>query len=206
MDADRWNPEKEETACEPPDGPKPCANNCGFYGAPSTGNMCSKCYKATVQKQSSAKAAEREKLQGALHPSPSQAAETSVAEIAKVVTSSMTPSPAGEGVAVTHIDEAVTLAVARMEMSAISIPSRSQSTMGVASSARPAMVTPASNRCFSCNKRLGLAGFKCKCDLVFCGTHRYSDKHQCTFDYKTAGRETIAKANPLVKAEKLDKI
>ena len=118
----------------------------------------------------------------------------------------MTPSPAGEGVAVTHTDEAVTLAVARMGVSTISSPSRSQGTMGVASPARPAMATPDSNRCVACNKRVGLAGFKCKCELVFCGTHRYSDKHHCTFDYKTAGRETIAKANPLVKAEKLDKI
>nr|GMC61586.1 zinc finger A20 and AN1 domain-containing stress-associated protein 4-like [Ipomoea batatas]GMD86202.1 zinc finger A20 and AN1 domain-containing stress-associated protein 4-like [Ipomoea batatas] len=35
---------------------------------------------------------------------------------------------------------------------------------------------------------------------------RYPEQHGCTFDYKTMGREAIAKANPLVKAEKLDKI
>ncbi|KAK6149185.1 hypothetical protein DH2020_016710 [Rehmannia glutinosa] len=33
-----------------------------------------------------------------------------------------------------------------------------------------------------------------------------TDKHECPFDYRTAGRDAIAKANPLVKAEKLDKI
>jgi aminoglycoside phosphotransferase len=36
--------------------------------------------------------------------------------------------------------------------------------------------------------------------------HRYSDKHDCPFDYRTAGKDAIAKANPVVKAEKLDKI
>jgi hypothetical protein len=38
---------------------------------------------------------------------------------------------------------------------------------------------------------------------MFCALHRYSDKHNCTYDYKTAGREAIAKANPLVKADKI---
>ncbi|KAF3441684.1 hypothetical protein FNV43_RR15599 [Rhamnella rubrinervis] len=35
---------------------------------------------------------------------------------------------------------------------------------------------------------------------------RYPEKHGCTFDFKTIGREEIARANPLVKAEKLEKI
>ena len=27
-------------------------------------------------------------------------------------------------------------------------------------------------------------GFECRCGLYFCGIHRYSDKHDCPFDYK----------------------
>ncbi|XP_051140292.1 zinc finger A20 and AN1 domain-containing stress-associated protein 4-like [Andrographis paniculata] len=61
-------------------------------------------------------------------------------------------------------------------------------------------------RCGSCNKRVGLTGFNCRCGGVFCSIHRYSDKHECQFDYRSAGQEAIAKANPIVKAEKLDKI
>lgn len=61
-------------------------------------------------------------------------------------------------------------------------------------------------RCGACNKRVGLTGFDCRCGNVFCATHRYSDKHECQFDYRGAGRDAIAKANPVVKAEKLDKI
>ena len=62
------------------------------------------------------------------------------------------------------------------------------------------------NRCFSCRKRVGLTGFKCRCGNTFCGLHRYSEKHDCTFDFKAAGRDAIAKANPVVKASKIDKI
>mmetsp|Transcript_31417 Transcript_31417/g.50729 ORF Transcript_31417/g.50729 Transcript_31417/m.50729 type:complete len:167 (-) Transcript_31417:509-1009(-) len=61
-------------------------------------------------------------------------------------------------------------------------------------------------RCFQCNKKIGLTGFKCRCSFVFCGTHRYSDQHECSFDYKSAGKEEIKKANPVVQASKLTKI
>ena len=62
------------------------------------------------------------------------------------------------------------------------------------------------NRCATCRKRVGLTGFNCRCGNMYCALHRYSDKHDCQFDYQTAARDAIAKANPVVKAEKLDKI
>ncbi|KAF3526074.1 hypothetical protein F2Q69_00048863 [Brassica cretica] len=62
------------------------------------------------------------------------------------------------------------------------------------------------NRCTTCRKRVGLTGFKCRCGTTFCWAHRYPEVHGCTFDFKSAGREEIAKANPLVKAAKLQKI
>ncbi|EYU20724.1 hypothetical protein ABFS82_11G006700 [Erythranthe guttata] len=61
-------------------------------------------------------------------------------------------------------------------------------------------------RCSSCSKRVGLTGFSCRCGNIFCSVHRYSDKHECPFDYRAAAQDAIAKANPLVKADKLDKI
>lgn len=68
---------------------------------------------------------------------------------------------------------------------------------------RPANPT---NRCNFCKKRIGLMGFKCRCDLMFCSMHRYSDKHNCVFDYKGEAQDAIAKANPVVKADKVEKI
>lgn len=61
-------------------------------------------------------------------------------------------------------------------------------------------------RCFSCRKKVGLTGFECKCGYVFCGEHRYSDKHDCDFDYRENAREQLKKANPVIVAEKLEKI
>lgn len=65
---------------------------------------------------------------------------------------------------------------------------------------------PHASRCASCRKRVGLAGFACRCGATYCGTHRYPEKHGCSYDFKAAGREAIAKANPVVLAPKLDKI
>ncbi|PKA65749.1 Zinc finger A20 and AN1 domain-containing stress-associated protein 4 [Apostasia shenzhenica] len=61
-------------------------------------------------------------------------------------------------------------------------------------------------RCSQCRKKVGLTGFRCRCELTFCGKHRYPEQHGCSFNFKAAGREAIARANPIVKAAKLDKI
>ncbi|XVF07699.1 hypothetical protein REPUB_Repub06bG0162500 [Reevesia pubescens] len=71
---------------------------------------------------------------------------------------------------------------------------------------RPPQQQQQQNRCMVCRKRIGLTGFRCKCGITFCGSHRYPENHRCTFDFKKVGREEIARANPLVKAEKLEKI
>merc|ERR1712227_837842 len=61
------------------------------------------------------------------------------------------------------------------------------------------------NRCLSC-KKVGLTGFTCRCGGLFCSIHRYSDKHDCGFDYKAMGAEEISKSNPVVVAQKVAKI
>uniref|UniRef100_A0A8K9XST3 Zinc finger AN1-type containing 6 n=1 Tax=Oncorhynchus mykiss TaxID=8022 RepID=A0A8K9XST3_ONCMY len=62
------------------------------------------------------------------------------------------------------------------------------------------------NRCFSCRKKVGLTGFDCRCGNVFCSMHRYSDVHNCTFNYKADAAEKIRKANPVCVGEKIQKI
>lgn len=62
------------------------------------------------------------------------------------------------------------------------------------------------SRCTTCSKRVGLTGFSCRCGNMFCAAHRYSDKHDCPFDYRAAAQTAIARANPIIKAEKLDMI
>ncbi|CAA3029656.1 zinc finger A20 and AN1 domain-containing stress-associated 5-like [Olea europaea subsp. europaea] len=62
------------------------------------------------------------------------------------------------------------------------------------------------NRCSGCRRKVGLTGFRCRCGELFCADHRYTDRHDCSYDYKAAGREAIARENPVVKAAKIVKI
>ena len=47
--------------------------------------------------------------------------------------------------------------------------------------------------CWICNKKVGYLGFKCKCDYIFCGSHRHFSDHNCDFDYKNYDREKLVK-------------
>lgn len=53
--------------------------------------------------------------------------------------------------------------------------------------------------------QVGLTGFKCRCGFVFCGPHRLAEAHACDFDYKATGREHLAKANPLIQADRVQR-
>merc|ERR1712151_256953 len=60
--------------------------------------------------------------------------------------------------------------------------------------------------CGVCRKKLGVMGFDCRCGKLFCGNHRYSDKHECSYDYQASAQAQVAKENPLVAAIKLERI
>ncbi|KAK9698670.1 hypothetical protein RND81_08G122300 [Saponaria officinalis] len=77
-----------------------------------------------------------------------------------------------------------------------------EETKAVAVAAAP----KAKNRCSSCNKKVGMLGFECRCGSTFCGSHRYPEEHKCTFDFMEIGKKAIAKANPVIKADKVDRI
>jgi len=62
-------------------------------------------------------------------------------------------------------------------------------------------------RCAHCNKKLTIsAQYTCRCGLLFCPEHRYSESHNCSYDYQKNGRDSIEKNNPLVVRPKLPKI
>lgn len=45
-----------------------------------------------------------------------------------------------------------------------------------------------------------------RCANNFCATHRYAETHDCTYDYKTAGRRFLQETRPVISAPKLPKI
>ncbi|PHT31106.1 hypothetical protein CQW23_27443 [Capsicum baccatum] len=61
-------------------------------------------------------------------------------------------------------------------------------------------------KCTTCRKCVGLTGFSCKYGDLFFAVHHYSDKHNFPFHYRNAGRNVIAKANPIIVPEKVNKI
>jgi len=62
------------------------------------------------------------------------------------------------------------------------------------------------SKCSKCSKKVGMFGFKCKCDSTFCKTHRLPEVHDCEFDFKQVGIAKLKKENAAVVAPKLEKI
>jgi hypothetical protein len=46
----------------------------------------------------------------------------------------------------------------------------------------------------------------CRCGGMYCGEHRYTDGHSCSFDYKTMEREELRKNNPVVVSDKIQRL
>ena len=171
--------DSEETNCQPPEGPIRCTNNCGFFGSAVTLGMCSKCYRDFVLTQAKASSAKTtEKAAAVSTPEENLGGQAR----AQVESSHLTPN----------------LSTGQAEVGGAS--------SGTSSGSGQEPSRPKPNRCFSCKKRVGLTGFECRCGNLFCSAHRYTDKHSCLFDYKAAGQDAIAKANPVVKADKVNKI
>ncbi|XP_048432588.1 zinc finger A20 and AN1 domain-containing stress-associated protein 8-like [Pyrus x bretschneideri] len=170
----------DETGCQTPDRPILCVNNCGFFGRVATMNMCSKCYKDTLLKQ----------------------------DQANLAASSIDSIVNGGGSSSSIVIDPVVASVVDVQAVQVgtSVVSTEPSSDSSSSMKIEVKEKKGPSKCTTCRKRVGLTGFNCKCGNTFCASHRYSDKHDCPFDYRTAGQDAIAKANPIVKADKLDKI
>ena len=47
-----------------------------------------------------------------------------------------------------------------------------------------ASTEPNKTRCKSCNKKLALTAFNCRCGDYYCSKHRHAEEHNCSYDYK----------------------
>lgn len=62
------------------------------------------------------------------------------------------------------------------------------------------------SKCMICFKKIGLYGFKCRCEKYFCSVHMLPENHSCNFDFKSSAKEILIKQNPPVSGNKVVKI
>eukprot|EP00092_Neocalanus_flemingeri_P107157 GFUD01137534.1.p1 GENE.GFUD01137534.1~~GFUD01137534.1.p1 ORF type:complete len:202 (+),score=59.77 GFUD01137534.1:194-799(+) len=189
--------------------PTLCKNGCGFYSNAGNEGLCSVCYKDIVKK----KQAPPTNMPASFSPAPNSMASLSIEEGA--VASSMV-AMGGMGARPTP----VTLDTATPTVPVIPAMGSTEKKVesDLSSVAGSSLGGPEGekdgekdgkkkkSRCLSCKKKVGLTGFTCRCGGLFCSIHRYSDKHECGFDYKALGAEEISKSNPVVVAQKVAKI
>jgi len=183
--------------------PSLCKNGCGFFSGIDSKGFCSVCYKKYLKKE----AADNSEAGEANDSTSAVLAQLSLEETPAKV------NPEEVEASLAEVEVAPVVAEVKAEAIAENQPS-SSSTDGAAAAApvtiekdeEPKETKKKKNRCFVCKKKLGLTGFSCRCGGLFCAVHRYSDKHECNFDYKAMGEKEISEANPLIVAAKVAKI
>ncbi|KAL9659843.1 hypothetical protein QQ045_024652 [Rhodiola kirilowii] len=158
-----------------------CVNNCGITGNPSTKNMCQKCFNTATTSDAVATAS-------------SILAAPCKFTAEKSLRSTIPPASDRE-------DAPEETSVGPDLMTKMDLVAEKRPETPVTAAVKRVV-----NRCSGCKRKVGLTGFRCRCGDLFCSEHRYSDRHDCSYDYKSAGREAIARENPVVRAAKIVKV
>jgi len=173
--------------------PTLCKNGCGFFSSIDSKGFCSVCYKEYLKKERKEEA------------NVEQNAEE---EVPTTVTNAISKLTLEEEINQEEAAEIVIPNLEETEPEQLALPSSSKDTVDIAEEKEKEVkdTKKKKNRCLSCKKKLGLTGFSCRCGGLYCAIHRYSDKHECNFDYKAMGEKEISDNNPLIVAQKVAKI
>lgn len=209
-----------------------CRNNCGFYSNTSSEGLCSICYKDMQKKmQESSNPANRSPLQTSEMAScsisnspkemkiPDLPTEGTIGLKSQIGDKPNTPislNLLGESSKILPnitIDNQETINRSKSSPILELEATEDEKVNCLTPISASPLISPQSSegkktkkRCLECKKKVSLLGFTCRCGGLFCSVHRYSDKHECSFDYKSPGAEQIRKSNPTIVAEKVKKI
>ncbi|CAF1617500.1 unnamed protein product, partial [Adineta ricciae] len=198
---------------QPESNPTFCTNNCGFYGSSQFEGMCSKCFREQVNRSYSTG---RTNSCTSFYSS-SNLSVTSPNILEDEVGTDNVISPIEndnskeELKQENHTSPLLHVASAPTISTTFDSPTKNDTDIVESSSLSASPINSSNvekkkrNRCTweTCNKKLGLTGFDCRCGGQFCSLHRYANEHNCTFDYKEHGQNEIRKNMPVVQAERM---
>jgi hypothetical protein len=144
-----------------------CVKNCGFFGNPMFGNMCSKCFKENEKMNQENKATDIPVIKEESVPVPEKPTVVATVEAKQPETVEPVVEPVEEKIQ------------------------------------RPEQKNKA--RCFTCNAKLTIAkqiSNKCRCEYIFCDSHRVPSKHNCDFDHQQLNKDILEKKNPKITSNK----
>jgi hypothetical protein len=162
-----------------------CLGGCGFWGDPRSDNYCSVCHKKKHFGVKPMEAAEeRVKCVGGCGFYGSKAMKGMCSQCHKV----KYPPPKKWKAAMKRV---------MCKLKALHRFRKSRSDRPVQTDIK---------KCWTCRRKIGLAGIECRCGYIFCGNHRYADQHNCIFDHRRYQRNKLRKENEMVQASKFDKV
>jgi len=196
----------------------PCLADCGFFGAPCFKGYCSKCFTQLEIAKLTSETAGAQMEDSVPANERSDATTNAISENAIPLTKNLSTQPED---ATTCTEDNSDLRVQQTENqeretnkvlekindnNTVCDKSTPVEKMEVEVNTSMPQVKEQKNKklCATCNKKLKITDVECRCGLRLCSDHRYTDRHECTFDYKEQQRRKLEAIVTKVARKNLD--